>query len=178
MQSIDRDQMYTLASPFPYVLASVQTADGQANAIGLGWWMFTSWDPIHLAISVGHGKYSYKCLEEVPEFVLCFPAEDQARGAWICGKKSGHDGDKMAQTGFELIPSLEVTPPTIAGSTVALECKVEQTIDTGDHRLYTGPVVAMRGDPERAFHLYTIHYKKLLALSSEGGVHWKVGRDD
>ncbi|HEY3353947.1 MAG TPA: flavin reductase family protein [Polyangia bacterium] len=168
MRSLTRNQALTLASPFPYVLATVVDGAGRPNVIGLGWWTFTSWEPLNLAIAVGHHRYSHECLEHCKEFVVSFPAADQAKGAWICGTRSGRRGDKVAAAGLTLVPSRHVRPPTIAGATVAFECVVEHQVDSGDHTLYLGRVLAMRGDPERASHLYSIHYEKLVALDHEG----------
>ena len=172
MQPLDRDKAFTLASPFPYVLATVLGPDDRPNAIGLGWWTFCSWQPLHVAISVGSEKYSAECLERCPEFVLHFPAADQAAGAWLCGRRSGRGYDKLADAGFHLVPSLEVRPPTIEGVTVALECRVQQTLQVGDHTLFVGPVVASRGTPDKLAHLYSLHYTSLVALGSDGTCDW------
>jgi flavin reductase (DIM6/NTAB) family NADH-FMN oxidoreductase RutF len=58
-----------------------------------------------------------------------------------------------------------VKPPLIDGSTVAYECKVVNKLETGDHTLYIGKVVAIHGTPEKPTHLYSIHYKNLINLA-------------
>lgn len=174
MEVLQHDEALKLASPYPYVLATVLDKNGKPNAIGLAWWTYTSWDPLHIAISVGKSKYSHECLEHLGEFVLHFPAEDQAKGAWICGTRSGKKGDKMAATGFELIPSLEVKPPTIAGATAAYECRIYTTAETGDHTLFIAEVVAIRGRKDKPAHLYTFFYDKLLSLDCGGKINLKV----
>jgi flavin reductase (DIM6/NTAB) family NADH-FMN oxidoreductase RutF len=79
MQELDRHKAFELASPFPYVLAVTLDKRERPNIIGLSWWMFTSWDPFMLAISVGHQRYSHEGLVHHKEFVLCFPSEGQEK---------------------------------------------------------------------------------------------------
>ena len=112
-------------------------------------------------------RYSHECIEACKEFVLCFPSEEQKDEAWFCGTNSGKDIDKFKESGFKKAPSKIVKPPLIEGSTVAYECKVVDKIETGDHTLFIGKVVAIHGSPEKPSHLYSIGYSKLTNISSE-----------
>lgn len=170
MKDLDRQEVFELASPYPYVLAVTLDKRERPNIIGLSWWMFTSWSPLMIAISVGHPRYSHECLEHHKEFVLCFPSEEQARDAWICGTKTGRSIDKFKDTGFVPIPSKSVKVPTIEGVTVAFECRVVQKAETGDHTVYIADVTAMRGNPEKAMHLYSVHYTKLISIGANGRI--------
>ena len=53
-----------------------------------------------------------------------------------------------------MIDSVAVQVPTIEGATVAHECKVVGQFETGDHTVFVGEVVATRGEPQKAEHLY------------------------
>ncbi len=132
--------------------------------------MFTSWNPLMIAISVGLERYSHECLEHHKEFVLCFPSEGQEKDAWLCGTKSGKNVDKFQETDFKPVHSQSVKPPIIDGVTVAYECKVVNQIETGDHTIYIGNVVAIQGNPEKVNQLYSIHYTKLISIGSEGDI--------
>jgi len=144
---------------------------GKPNIMGAGWWTFTSVRPWMVAVSIGHPRYTHECLEHCKEFVLCFPSEKQAKGAWLCGTKSGRKIDKFAQGEFTAIPSKFVKPPVIKDSTVAFECRVVSELECGDHTLYNGEVLAAHGDPDLASHLYTIHYSKLLSIDHKGNIN-------
>ncbi len=174
MKELDRHEAFELASPFPYVLAVTLDKRDRPNIIGLSWWMFTSWDPLMIAISVGHKRYSHECLEHHKEFVLCFPSEGQEKDAWFCGTKSGRDVDKFQKTSFKPVNSKVVKPPIIEGVTVAYECRVVDQVDTGDHTIYIADVVAIHGNPEKAKHLYSIHYRKLLSIDCKGNVNLEL----
>jgi len=170
MQEIDRNKAFELASPFPYVLAVTLDKRERPNIIGLSWWTFTSWSPLMIAISVGHERYSHECLKHHGEFALCFPSEEQAKDAWLCGTRSGRDVDKFQLTSFKPVPAKKIKPPLIEGSTVAYECRVAKSVDTGDHTLFIADVVAIHGTPEKINHLYSIHYTRLISIGSQGEI--------
>jgi flavin reductase (DIM6/NTAB) family NADH-FMN oxidoreductase RutF len=94
LQEMSWNDAITVASPHPYVLAVTVDAAGKPNAIGLGWWTICSWSPPMIAISVGMPRYSRECLDHCREFVLCLLGEQHARGAWLCGSKSGRNIDR------------------------------------------------------------------------------------
>lgn len=167
LREIQWEQAITLASPYPYVLAVTLDKTGRPNAMGLGWWTYVSWSPPMVAIAVGRERYTHECLTHIPEFVLCFPSEEQADGAWLCGQVSGRDRDKLSESGFTTRPAKAVRPPLIEGAAVCLECRVTQRISTGDHDLFIAEVVAIHGDPERKKHLYSIGYQALSVLSHD-----------
>ncbi len=159
----------TLASPHPYVLVTTVDAAGRPNIIGIGWFTIASWKPPLVVISVAPTRHSFKNLLAVPEFVMNFPPPDLARAAWRCGTTSGAERDKFLENGLTALPSQHVRPPTIAGSTMAWECRVTGGLDTGDHRLFVGEVVHTRGDMGAKAHLYSLHYRSLVAVDPEDG---------
>ncbi len=168
LKEVTWEEAIKLASPYPYVLAVTVDKGGKPNAIGLGWWTYVSWEPPMIAIALGPERYSHECLEHCGEFVLCFPAEDQRKGAWHCGTVSGRGRDKLAEAGLKTIPAKLVKPPLIEGATVCYECRVVERVKTGDHELFIADVVAIHGDPEKRMHLYSIGYEKLTALAHDG----------
>lgn len=174
MKEIDIRTAIELGSPYPYTLVVTVDKEAKPNVIGVAWWTFTSLRPPMIAISIGHTRYTHECLEGCKEFVLCFPAEEQARGAWVCGIKSGRNTDKFVEAGLAITPSKVVRPPIIVGSTVAYECRVVSQMECSDHTLYNGEVVAIHGDPERAKHLFSIHYVKLVSLDHKGNIDFGI----
>ena len=165
LKEISWDEAITLCSPHNYVLAVTIDKNNKPNIIGLAWWTFVSWNPQMLVISIGRNKYSHECIEHCKEFVLCFPSKELKKGAWLCGEKSGRHVDKFKEAGFKAVPSKIVKPPTIGDSTVTFECKVVDTLETGDHTVYLGNIVAIHGSPEKPSHLYSIHYERLIDLA-------------
>ncbi|MBI4705842.1 MAG: flavin reductase family protein [Deltaproteobacteria bacterium] len=174
LRELSWDEAITLASPHPYVLGVTADAAGKPNALGLGWWTICSWEPPMMAVSLGKRRYSRQALEYCRELVVCLIGEEHARGAWICGTKSGRKTDKLALAGFTTVPSLVVKVPTIAECVLAFECQLAGELETGDHILYVGKVVAIRGAAGSPKHLYSLHYRKLVAISATGEVSLAV----
>ena len=174
MGEIDLSTAIELGSPYSYTLVVTVDKQGKPNVMGAAWWTFTSVQPPMIAISIGHPRYTHECIQNCKEFVLCFPSEEQAKAAWFCGTKSGRDTDKFAATGFEEAPSKMGKPPIIEGVTVAYECKVVAELECGDHTLFSGEVVAIHGDPQKAKHLYSVHYRKLVSIGSQGAIDFDL----
>jgi flavin reductase (DIM6/NTAB) family NADH-FMN oxidoreductase RutF len=174
MKEIDKHQAFELASPYPYTLAVTLDKRDRPNIIGLSWWMFTSWKPLMIAISISNQRYTHECLEHNKEFVLCFPSEGQEKDAWTCGTKSGRKVDKFKETGFKPVHSKIVKPPMIEGSTAAYECQVVDQVKTGDHTVFIAEAVAIHGNPEKINHIYSIHYTKLVSIGSKGDMNFDL----
>jgi len=174
VKQIDLNTAIELGSPYPYTLVITLDEQEKPNVMGLSWWTFTCLQPPMIAISVGHTRYTHKCLEGCREFVLCLPSEEQAKGAWLCGIKSGRKTNKFDEASLTTTHSKVVTPPIIEGSTVAYECKVVGQMECGDHTLYNGEVVAIHGDPQRVKHLYSIHYRRLVSIDHQGNIDFDI----
>jgi len=127
-----------------------------------------------IAVFIGHPRYTHERLQSCKEFVLCFPSQEQAKAAWFCGTKSGRAMDKFAAAGLRVAPAKVVKPPIIEGVTVAYECKVVAEMVCGDHTLFSGEVVAIHGDPQKARHLYSVHYRKLVSIDWQGAVDFNL----
>jgi flavin reductase (DIM6/NTAB) family NADH-FMN oxidoreductase RutF len=161
----------TIASPYPYILIAGRDKQGKPNAMGAGWWSFTSAKPPLMLVSIGKTRYTLECIRHTKDFVVCFPSEEQAKGAWMCGLKSGRALDKLAEAGLKAGPARQVKAPIIEGCTAAFECKVVNEVETGDHIVVVGEIVAMHGDPSKPMHLYSVHYERLISLDTSGKVN-------
>jgi flavin reductase (DIM6/NTAB) family NADH-FMN oxidoreductase RutF len=154
MQTLTPHQGGALAAPMIYSLVTSLDTNGRPNALGVSWVTRTSLDPFLLTISIDHSRYSHAGIDFHKEFVVHYPTAEQAEAAWFCGTRSGRDMDKIKEAGLSLTDSVAVQVPTIEGVTVAHECKVVGQFETGDHTVFVGEVVATRGEPQKAEHLY------------------------
>jgi flavin reductase (DIM6/NTAB) family NADH-FMN oxidoreductase RutF len=162
-----------LASPYPYALLVSMNEEEKPNIMGVGWWSFVSWQPPMLIVSIGFPRYTMECLENHDEFTLCFPSSRQSKGAWVCGKKSGRQVDKIPETGFKMKSSKKVTPPIIDGCTAAFECRIKEKLDAGDHRIYLAEILLIHGDKANPSHIYTIGYSEMIGF----GMNLKVEKN-
>jgi len=132
-----------LMHPRPTVLVSCAYA-GKPNIITLAWSTPLSHNPPLLGISVGFERYSHAIIAKSGEFVVNIPTIDLIKQTVFCGEHSGREVDKFKETKLTPIPSLKVNAPSILECVAHLECKVVQSVRTGDHTFFVGEVVAAR----------------------------------
>ena len=125
----------------PVVLVTAQTGDNPPNIMTVAWITPVSQAPQMVAVSIGNKSYSHSLILESREFVVNVPPASLVKKVVLCGRMSGRDVDKFQETGLTPVPGAVVTPPLIDECTGHLECRVEQTIQAGDHTLFIGRVV-------------------------------------
>lgn len=130
----------------PQLVGLVTTVDraGQPNVATFAWVMSTSHDPELIAVSVSEARYTYECLTD--EFVVNLPTKELAEQVWTVGTLSGRNENKFHVAGLTPMPSVEVKPPRIAECLTHIECRIVDTLETGDHTIFIGKVVAKSGD--------------------------------
>ncbi len=130
----------------PQLVGLVTTIDraNQPNVATFAWIMSTSHDPELIAVSVSKARYTYECLTD--EFVVNLPTKELVKEMWAVGTLSGRDVNKFEVAGLTPIPSEVVKPPRVAECPTHIECHIVDTLETGDHTIFVGEVVAKSGD--------------------------------
>jgi len=126
----------------PGVLLTSIGEQGRSNVMTIGWGLYgTFYHGRPMAVvAVRPACYTFGLLDEVGEFVLCVPTDQIAEQVAFCGKASGHDCDKFAESGLRPIPSTHVGPVSIAQCPVHVECRIyhkerpPHSILTPEHR--------------------------------------------
>lgn len=126
--------------PAKVVLAVTQKPEGGYNLITLEWFMRTSIQPPMFAISIGHTRYSYDCLESFRYFNLVFPSAEMKALMSFAGSTSGRDTDKMAHPMATNIPGKLNKLPVLTDAVANFECEVVTQVRSGDHTIYVGEV--------------------------------------
>jgi len=140
--------------PEPVVLVVSCDREGKPNVMPAGWCMVTSGRPPMLAVSIGHGRYTHKLIEETGEFVIVFPNEEMKEMVEYTGSCSGRDVDKFKAFGIETLKAKRVKPPLIKDAVACFECKVRGRLVTGDHTIFAGEVVASHISEKYRYRLY------------------------
>jgi flavin reductase (DIM6/NTAB) family NADH-FMN oxidoreductase RutF len=159
----------------PQLVGLVTTVDraGQPNVATFAWIMSTSHDPELIAVSVSEARYTYECLTD--EFVINLPTKELVEQVWTVGNLSGRGTNKFQVAGLTPIPSDVVKPPRIAECATHIECRIVDTLETGDHTIFIGEVMAKSGDFDaiKSGTLNT-HIEPLFHL---GGTKFLTGRE-
>ena len=108
------------------VLLTSCDARGRPNVMTIGWGLY-GWfyhDRPVAVVAVRPACHTFKLLDEVGEFVLCVPTEEQKAAVAFCGEQSGRDYDKFQETGLTPTQSTHVRPPSIVECPLHAECRV------------------------------------------------------
>ncbi len=112
------------------VLCTVVDKAGKQNLLTLGWGQIGPsyhGHPIFI-IAVTPLRYSWRFLEQVPEFVIAVPDDSLREATVICGTKSGRDMDKFKAAGLTPVPSVHVKAPSILECPINVECRIYTSI--------------------------------------------------
>ena len=114
-----------------------------------------SFQPNLFGIAVNRMGYGAELVRSSGVFVVNFVPATWEGVILICGGMSGRKGDKFAAAGLRKEEAESVDAPRMADSLGALECKVQQTIEVGDHTFFIGEVThsVLRSDAPRLHHI-------------------------
>jgi len=150
------------------LLLATADASGKPNVMTIGWATIGSiWARPIMIVLVRPSRHSYSRLEEVPDFTVNVPPHELAEAVAYCGKASGRDRDKFADSGLRVAASRHVRAPIIEQCVIHYECRavhrndlvpaaitqaiVDQFYPRGDfHRVYFGEIVAAYADENAA----------------------------
>jgi len=128
--------------PEAVAIALAQDARGTPNPLTLHWVMPTALEPPMLAISIEHTRYTLAAVRQAREFVVSFPSTTMSKEVIYFGTKSGREVPKLAACGTRTQPATVVRGVLLADAVANFECVLVSEMETGDHVLFVGRVVA------------------------------------
>ena len=161
----------------PVVLITAQAGDNLPNIITVAWITPVSQAPPLIAVSIGAKSYSHMLILKSREFVVNVPPASLVKKVVFCGRVSGRDVDKFQEAGLTPVPASAVTPPLIQECTGHLECRVEQTVQAGDHTLIIGSVVMALAEAGLFEAVWQIDQEGGEGLHHLGGRSFAVSRE-
>ena len=147
------------------VLCTVVDEKGEQNVLTLGWGQIGPSYHGHpiFVIAVTPLRYSWRFLEEVPEFVIAVPDDSLQEAAALCGTKSGRDMNKFKAAGLTPVPSTYVRAPSIFECPINVECRIYARV-APPHMLLT-PEHRQRPVEDQ----HTIYFAEVLGTFCPGG---------
>jgi len=164
---VDLELAHQFLHPRHTVLVTCVNKAGKANIITLAWTMPTSINPPMVAISIAPKRLSHRMIKKTGEFVINVPTMKIVRQTLFCGRISGVKCDKFKEAHLTAAPAKKIRAPIIKECVAHLECKVVQTIPTGDHTLFVGEIVAAYVN--RGIFNKTFNVKKVKPIFHMGG---------
>lgn len=155
--------------PESVVFVVAPDGDGDPNVMPAGWSMFTSNDPLMIAVSVGVSRYTHGLLEDADDYVVAFPSAAQRNDIDFCGSNSGADVDKIRECDLSLAEPSVVSTPLLRDAAACFECRSGPSFRTGDHTVFAGEIVAAH-----ASDIYEERVKNLGRAWSDGPERFKT----
>jgi flavin reductase (DIM6/NTAB) family NADH-FMN oxidoreductase RutF len=117
--------------PRPIAWVSSLAEDGAVNLAPHSYFTVASVEPPVVSFTSIGRKDSQRNIEATGEFVVNLVTEDLAQACNLTGTDFPPEVDEFAAVGLEKAASRLVRPPRVAGSPVALECRLVHTWSAG-----------------------------------------------
>jgi len=137
------EKLYRLLYPMNVVLVS-SSCEGKDNVMTAAWCFPLSAEPPLFGVSLSRKRFSHSLVEKSGEFVINIPGAEFIEAVRICGESSGRDVDKFGLAGLTKEKSEKVSAPSIGECMASIECRVVDSIETGDHVVFVGEALNVR----------------------------------
>lgn len=148
MKKINLPQASGLTSPNPVTLVCTQKPDGSTNLATVSWWTYLSFNPCIIGYAMAKTSYSGEMVRENKKVILTIPGTAIAEAVVGCGSTTGRDTDKVNKFQVEMqkLPTSGIEIPL--HSRVAIQCRLKEFVEVGDHYLYICDVEEVYGNEE------------------------------
>ncbi len=137
-----------LPAVMPKLIVTVRDTNGRENALVVGYYGCCSFDSPMIMVGIVPSRFSHHMIKENGAFVAHIVTKDQSALYQCFGKKSGRDGDKLAEIGLKLKNGKYVNAGIIEECSVAIECNVVDSVITGSHEMFMGKVECVHANGE------------------------------
>jgi flavin reductase (DIM6/NTAB) family NADH-FMN oxidoreductase RutF len=136
------------------------------NPMTIGWGVIGQiWGRPIFQVLVRPSRHSFSLLEELGEFTVCIPTDEQKQALALCGTKSGRDMNKVEACGLSLSASAHMQVPFIAECSAHYECRVIHVNDLVNATL--DPALVARSYPNGDFH--RVYYGEIAGVFRHEG---------
>lgn len=142
MKMISSEEALDRFYPLSCVYVISTNKQGEPSGMVASWFIQTSFDPPLVAVSIGKSRLTYNLVKESKEFVIAVPNEKLKEVIRVFGRKSGRDVNKFKETNLKTKKAKFVKSPLLEDATFNYECELLKIVDTGDHSIFIGKVVA------------------------------------
>ena len=130
--------MLSAVGPRPIAFASTISREGEVNLSPFSFFNLFSTNPPMAIFSPsrrgrdGSFKDTHLNVLEVPEVVLNMVNYDMVQQMSVTSNEFPKGINEFLKAGLTMVPSQAITPPRVAESPVAFECRVQKVIELGD----------------------------------------------
>lgn len=123
--------------PYGIYVMTAKAADGTLTAATVNWVTQTAFAPPLVAVGVKVDSGTYAVVKESRQFALNMLGKDQQGVAFTFFKPAAVEGGKISGEAFH---AGDNGAPIIDSAVAAIECKVVEIVELGDHHVVIGEV--------------------------------------
>ena len=131
----------SIVVPRPIAWVSTLSVEGEGNLAPHSFFTVASADPPIVAFTSVGRKDTLRNVLETEEFTISLASEPMLDLVNDTSAPFSHGTDESVAVGIEMAPAERVSPPRVAGSPAALECRLHSTVDLGGSVMVLGEVV-------------------------------------
>ncbi len=124
--------------PYGIYVLTAEDADGKVGAATVNWVTQTSFDPPLVAVGLKADALSYAIARKAGHFALNMLGKEQKGAAFAFFKPSERDGQTISGEPFR---AGSTGAPILLNAQAAVECKIVEVVELGDHHVVIGEVV-------------------------------------
>lgn len=127
--------------PYGLYVLTGEAPDGRVAASTVNWVTQASFEPPLVAVGVKKDSGAHEIVKQSRAFVLNVLGKGQQGLAFKFFKSLAREGDTI---GGEKFAKGTSGAPVLASTIAAIECKLVETVERGDHSLFVGEVIDVR----------------------------------
>lgn len=142
MEKVSVKESFDKFKPESCVFVISIDENGKPSGMVAGWNMKCSMEPPLFAISLSKKGYTHKLIQQSKEFVIAVPNKELEEALLVFGSTHGNKVDKFTESKIEIAKAEFVRPPLIKNATINFECELFKKVDSGDHIIFIGKIIA------------------------------------
>ncbi len=158
MEKINLPKATQLTSPNPVTIVCTEKPDGTTNLATVSWWTYLSFNPNMITYAMAKASFSGEMVRANKKVILTIPGASIAQAVMGCGSTTGRNTDKVEQFGIELAEVEGSSIKISAHSRVAIQCRMKEYHEVGDHYLYICDVEQVYGDESEEYVLLKLTF--------------------
>ena len=142
MEKVSIKESFDKFKPESCVFVISIDENGKPSGMIAGWNMKCSMEPPLFAVSLSKKGYTHKLIQQSKEFVIAVPNKELEKSLLLFGSTHGDETDKFAESKIKTAKAEFVKSPLIKNATINFECELFKEIDSGDHIIFIGKILA------------------------------------
>lgn len=149
MKEVNLGQATKITSPNPLVMVCTEKENGKVNIAPVSFFMYVSFNPAMISFAMMKGSNSGENFRRTKKAVLAVPGENLKDVIMAYGSTTGSKVDKLEANPIPLQSMEGCGIQFPKDSRIAFKVTLNQTVEAGDHYLYTCNIDKIVADEEK-----------------------------